>query len=62
MSGFVQLIANHTEQIQAIEIHVGDIAEQLKRIADALELLSSAVQPEFKARAAPLNIQVRDLS
>jgi mRNA-degrading endonuclease YafQ of YafQ-DinJ toxin-antitoxin module len=33
------------------------IDEQLKRIADALELLASAVQPQFKDRDATLNVQ-----
>lgn len=33
------------------------IEEQLKRIADALELLSSAVQPQLKDRDATLNVQ-----
>jgi hypothetical protein len=33
------------------------IEEQLKRIADALELLSTAIQPQFKDRDATLNVQ-----
>ncbi len=57
MSGFVKLIADNTESNQAIEIHAEDIAAQLERIADALELLSSAVQPQFKDRDATINVQ-----
>jgi len=57
MSGFVKLIANNTEPIQAFEIHAGAIAAQLERIADALELLSSAVQPQFKDRDAAITVQ-----
>jgi hypothetical protein len=57
MSGFVKLIADNTESIQAFEIHAEDIAAQLERIADALELLSSAVQPQFKDRDATINVQ-----
>lgn len=44
-------------QLATIELHAGGIAEQLKRIADALELLATAIQPQFKDRDATLNIQ-----
>ncbi len=36
---------------------VEKIEKQLNRIADALELLASTVQPQFKDKDATLNIQ-----
>jgi len=43
LSSRLEEIAKQVEPISTIEIHAGDIAEQLKRIADALEKLSSIV-------------------
>lgn len=43
-------------QIATIELHAGDIAGQLKRIADALELLITVIEPH-KDGCATLNIE-----
>ncbi len=57
MVGFVRSIAENTEQIPTIEIHVGDIAEQLKRIADALEKLSSVVKYDKQLGQATAQVE-----
>ncbi len=60
ISGFVRSIADNTEQISTIEIHAGDIAEQLKRIADALVILASAVSPEWNDNDAKFRVATYD--
>ncbi len=46
-------------QIATIELHAGNIAEQLKRIADALDILAP-ISPEWKDRDAAIRINKRE--
>jgi hypothetical protein len=44
-------------RLEKIEEQLQRITDQLTRIAAALEVLSSAIQPQFKDRDATLNVQ-----
>ena len=44
-------------RIEMVWIELEKTNKQLDRIADALELIASAVQPQFKDRDATINVQ-----